>query len=144
MFYAQSTSAVISGGREREREFDGGMCRPGYATGMVRGPWAASCSEHRHRGHDSAVVTSGSACSPRFSITSCLQGAAATGPMGMPLGGGSCGGGLSLAMVVSGKTLTRCLSSARNADRDELLVILSFRVVVGTNVSNSMSSGLSR
>jgi len=47
------------------------------------------------------------------------------------------------AIVASGKTFTRCLSSARKADRDELFVILSFRVVTGTNVSNSMSSGLS-
>ena len=33
------------------------------------GPWAASCSEDRHKGHDGAAATPGSAGSPRFAWT---------------------------------------------------------------------------
>ena len=39
------------------------------ATGMVGGPWAASCSEDRHKGHDCAAATPGSAGSHLFPWT---------------------------------------------------------------------------
>ena len=39
------------------------------ATGMVGDPWAASCSEDRHKGHDGVAATPGSAGSPRFAWT---------------------------------------------------------------------------
>ena len=39
------------------------------ATGMVGGPWAASCSEDHHKGHDGASATHGSAGSHLFAWT---------------------------------------------------------------------------
>ena len=49
---------------------------------MVGGPWAASCSEDCHEGHDGAAATPDSAGSPRFAWTGRLQGAVAIGPVG--------------------------------------------------------------
>ena len=54
-------------GRDRGREVWAG--RRSGATGMVGGLWAASCSEERHKGHDDAAATPGSAGSPRFAWT---------------------------------------------------------------------------
>ena len=42
-------------GRDRGRESWAG--RRGCATVMVRGPWAASCREDRHKGHGGAAAT---------------------------------------------------------------------------------------
>ena len=46
-----------------------GEGRHGGATGMVGGPWATSCSEDRHKGHDGAAATPESAGSSRFAWT---------------------------------------------------------------------------
>ena len=57
----------MPGVRDRGREAWAG--RRSGATGMVRGRWAASCSEDRHKGHDGAAATTGSAGSPLFAWT---------------------------------------------------------------------------
>ena len=54
-------------GKGREREAWAG--RRSGATGMVGGPWAASCSEDRHKGQDGAAATPGSVGSPRLART---------------------------------------------------------------------------